>query len=529
MKRSILYCLVFCFSLSTAFGQNEADAFRFSQTGITGSARALGLGGAYSAVGGDLSSATTNPAGLAVYRTSSFSISPQFLISNTSSDFLGETGSRSTTKMNIPSWGFNFTGKNYYDNGRERREVEEGLKTYTFAIGVNQLENYTRRIDASGFNTESSISDLFNELANATGQTRDFINPNTLAGLAARTYVVDTLLGQPAAYYPAVNGGNIQQAVELDESGRRNEIFLSLAGNFEDVVYFGATFGIQSIRYEQTLYVQENDTENRHEFLQNDPNFQLESPMNEIRYENSFTTRGTGLNVAVGVIVRPVDQLRIGLSVKSPTYFNLRDEFTVSMAQNYAILLPNGQIGSEELSADIEPGEYRYSLVTPYQATLGLMYLFGKAGFISADVELADYTAASFSADDYDYRNENNNIEDLYQLAVNYRLGGELRFGIFRVRAGAAINGDPFTEALKEYLDYEDLTTIQSIATGGRRIFSGGFGVRQPNYFLDVTLLNQRNQDVFSPYTTASTEIYNPAVVTTTSRTSLVMTLGFTF
>lgn len=529
MRHSIVVLFLFVGMITMGISQNETDAFRYSQFGITGSARSLGMGGAYSAVGADLASASINPAGLAVYRTSSFSISPQFALNRTTSDFLDGTATASASVLNVPSWGFNFTGKNYINASDAKVEVQEGLKTYTFAVGVNQLENYSRSIDVTGFNTESSISDFFTEQANFTGETRDFINPNSFAGLAAQTYVVDTLLGQAAAYYPAVNGGDITQRVNLEETGRRNEIFISMAGNFEDVVYFGATLGVQTLRYTQSLFLQETDTENLHEFLQNNPDFPLESPMNEIRYDNEFSTRGTGINVSMGVIVRPSDALRVGLSVQSPTYFNLRDEFSSNLSQEYAILLPNGSLGSEELAASLDPGQYRYSLSTPYRATLGLMYLFGKAGFLSADVDFTDYTAASLSADDYNFRSENDNIQQFYQSAINYRLGGELRFGIFRVRAGAAVQGDPLTDELKEYLDYDDLVTIQSISSGGRTFFSGGFGVRQPKYFFDVTVINQRREDVYTPYFTESNSIYNPAVVSQSSTFRLVSTIGFTF
>lgn len=528
MKYFAALCMIILTG-SYLIAQNETDAFRYSQAGIAGSARAMGLGGAYSAVGADLASASVNPAGLAVYRKNTFSISPQFSLHRTTSDFLDGRATIGNTQLNIPSWGFTFTGKNYYETGNERREVQEGLKSYTFAIGVNQLENYNRTIDVRGFNTESSISDFFAEQANFTGETRDFISPNSFAGLAARTFVVDTLLGQAAAYYPAVNGGDITQRINLAETGRRNEFFISLAGNFEDVVYFGASMGIQTLRYTQSLFLQETDTEGLHEFLQNNPDFPLESPMNEIRYENEFSTRGTGINVSMGVIVRPVDPLRIGLSVQSPTYFSLTDQFNVDLAQEYAIVLPNGSLGTEELSASIDPGQYRYTLATPFRATFGAMYLLGKSGFLTADVEYTDFSAAILSAEDYDFRSENDNIQVYYRPAVTYRVGGEIRNGIFRLRAGAAIQGDPLSNELKEYLDYEDLVSVRSISNGGKTFITGGIGIRQPKFFLDVTLINERQKDIFTPYTTESIEIYNPTLVNSTSSFRIVTTLGFTF
>ena len=56
----------------TLRGQNELDAERMSMGGLAGTARVQGMGGAFSAAGGDFSSATLNPAGFALYKRSDF-------------------------------------------------------------------------------------------------------------------------------------------------------------------------------------------------------------------------------------------------------------------------------------------------------------------------------------------------------------------------------------------------------------------------------------------------------------------------
>ncbi len=48
--------------------QNDLDAFRYSQQGISGSARFNAMGGAFSAIGADVTLAAINPAGLAIYK-----------------------------------------------------------------------------------------------------------------------------------------------------------------------------------------------------------------------------------------------------------------------------------------------------------------------------------------------------------------------------------------------------------------------------------------------------------------------------
>ena len=56
----------------TAFSQSQLDAFKYSQTELNGTARYLGMGGAFGALGGDISAMNTNPAGLAIYKRSVF-------------------------------------------------------------------------------------------------------------------------------------------------------------------------------------------------------------------------------------------------------------------------------------------------------------------------------------------------------------------------------------------------------------------------------------------------------------------------
>jgi hypothetical protein len=54
--------------ISTA--QDQADALRYSQLELGGTARFMSMAGAYSAVGGDASTLAYNPAGLGVFNKS---------------------------------------------------------------------------------------------------------------------------------------------------------------------------------------------------------------------------------------------------------------------------------------------------------------------------------------------------------------------------------------------------------------------------------------------------------------------------
>lgn len=54
----------------SASAQGVLDAYKFSQSDLNGTARYLGMGGAFGALGGDISVLSNNPAGLGIYRSS---------------------------------------------------------------------------------------------------------------------------------------------------------------------------------------------------------------------------------------------------------------------------------------------------------------------------------------------------------------------------------------------------------------------------------------------------------------------------
>ncbi len=531
MKRVIPFLLLLGLSLQ-AWTQNEADALRYSQQGLVGTARSLGMGGAFSAVGADVTAGALNPAGLALFRSSKFVISPAFRINETAVDYLNGGGSDSKSNFGIQNWGYVVNKRIYYDNGRERKEVERGLKAWTFAFGQNQMENYHRHTIGSGFNPYSSISQSFAQ--NAQGLYPDQLGDYSNELMAFNLLVIDTILNRDGrSYYPAVTDGQIQQTVQRLEEGRRNEIFLAFAGNFEDKFYIGGSVGWQRLQYSQRFTIQEQDINSLYEFYDPDPDngFPLEIPSNEIRFSEWYGTTGNGINAKIGVIVRPTDQLRISLNVQSPTYFALTDTFNAQMVH-----VIDTETGTEEFASPVLPrGEFSYRLSTPYRLTAGLMYLFGKSGFVTADLEFVDYNAAILSTSAplgsdsyYGFEPENENIQTLYSPSVNLRLGGEYRIDIFRLRGGFAYYGNMLSEAGASFQDFNNLADLQTL-DASRKFFTLGFGVRQPNYFVDVAYVNQQYKDKYSPYTLEDPNFFSPTVINNSMAHNMMLTFGFNF
>ena len=95
---SILICIGITLFFSEANAQivpgaseYHEQALLFSQNNYTGTARIQGLGGAQVSLGGDLSSALSNPAGLGFYNRSEFNLTSSYNNFNTSTEYLGQT------------------------------------------------------------------------------------------------------------------------------------------------------------------------------------------------------------------------------------------------------------------------------------------------------------------------------------------------------------------------------------------------------------------------------------------------------
>jgi len=534
VKRFIFTFLVLMGLMDAIYSQSESDVLRFAQTSPVGTARSLALGGAFSAAGADLSSAYLNPAGLALYRSSEFVVSPAFKLVNSDASYLGNSRNTSAQTLTLSNWGLAFYNPLYYDTGSAYEPATKGLVSYTFAFGQNQIDNYRREISVSGYNELSSITDMFVEWADGIF-VEDLASSTSLAGMAFNTFLIDTLRGETNRYFPAVNNGRVQQSARIIDEGRNNEWFLSLAGNVDDFIYVGLTVGIQSIRYERQFLYREEDINNLHEFYQNlednPAGFPLETPFNSLEFADNFTTRGLGINGRLGIIVRPSDFIRLGISAQSPTYFSLTDEFSSRMKHNLTFVT-----GATELEETSEPGQFEYNMTTPFRITFGGMYLLGKKGFITADVEYTDYTSSKLSNKNTDinsigfddFEDANANIQELFKSALNIRLGAEARIDIFRIRAGGALYGRALTDEALEYLDYPD-ASLMSLNNPDRRVLSFGLGLRQPNYSLDVTFVNQQQNEKLNPYNTASPNVFVPTIVNNKTVNSVVMSVGFKF
>lgn len=531
--------------------QNAQDALRFARTmPSAGTARALGMAGAGSAMGADLSAATLNPAGLALFRKSTFTFSPALHFSSVNSGYADSSMVNNSSAMKLSNWGFAFV-----NNDCDCK----GLKSWTFAFGQNQLADFSRNVYSAGNNTNSSITDYFAH--EAKGQKPSSLNvadPSTIAQLAYYTYAIYPTAEDSTRYFGSAQAGfdntpntdypngrmrTIRQAMSQEERGRINEWFVSFAGNYQNFLYFGGTLGIDVLRYERNFTVLETDPTGNIRYFENRVNnpdkYPLETPFKSLEYKEYVKTTGTGVNAKFGLILAPTDFLRIGGSIQTPTAYTLTDNYSYSISQDLSKYAGGLDPVSGKPLFDKNPsasftGTYQYRYSSPYRMTAGAMLLLGKIGFVNVDVEMLDYASTKFSAQTFNDRYfdaTNTFMSTNFQQAYNYRIGGELRLDKVRLRAGYGLYGATLKA---NQLTYKLPDGSTKTLLGESQYISGGIGYRKDNFFMDWGLLVNIQQDGYAPYNNAynaQTDGYKfvPTVANTWTRVMSTFTIGFTF
>jgi hypothetical protein len=157
--------------------------------------------------------------------------------------------------------------------------------------------------------------------------------------------------------------------------------------------------------------------------------------------------------------------------------------------------------GIDSITSDYYTGNnppvYKFDMTTPWKFLVSGSYVFHgvedvtqQRGFVTADLEWVTYGSSRFNPaeendDESYYDNLNKTVKSYYKGALNIRVGGELKFNTFMLRAGYARYGDPYAEnALK----------------ASRSILSGGIGYRDKGIFLDLTYAHSIYKDIHFPY-----------------------------
>jgi hypothetical protein len=182
MKQISLTLLVVFTLFSGLSGQNVDDALRYSQVFYGGTARFMSMGGAFTALGGDISSLSQNPAGIGVFRSSEMSVTPQLNYINSTAGFHGNTS----------DYIYNFNlGQAGFVSNIVTNKGSTGLLKLNFGYSFNKTNNLHQETRIQGINNTSSMADYWA----GVGEGTKYYNLEGPEGIAYDTWIIDTITG----------------------------------------------------------------------------------------------------------------------------------------------------------------------------------------------------------------------------------------------------------------------------------------------------------------------------------------------
>lgn len=501
---------------SLTYAQGVQDLIELSQYDMTASARGMGLGNALGAIGGDFSSLSNNPGGLGVYRSSHFNLSSSFLMQQGVSEMLGET-----TRSRCLAPGFDGLA-GVFSIGFKDKESQKGLVYLNFGVAYNKLQTFRHRFRASGLSTdENTLLDALTSLANSHSllpgdllpaePDEPFYDPyenqDWYLTSAYGAYLVQDMLDSHGEFLdfkaPWEKNEYVQQQHAIDSHGSLDEMAFSVGANLSNRVYIGGTLGIQVLSRRWTKTITETSA-----------NEEKSRGLIEGTFIEKNVESGHGVNLKFGVIYRPIDQLRFGLALHSPTFFSVSNRFELSAYGDF--LSPDPAQGDPDTpKTEAHSGEVKdeYTFNGPFHLQASTACFVKKYGLISFDYDMT-YTPMMAFGDDVRYELENKAIQEEIVPMHEFRIGTEWYVGPVGFRMGGGYRTSPYKH--KGFNLHAE-----------RFYFAGGLGFYGSWFYCDLAYrhLFQRGKGLVYAYK----EEYKREFSQRKSQGLLLATIGFKF
>ncbi len=482
--------LLWAFLPDAAEAQNRFDALRFSTQIPSGDAATMAAGGSSAATFTNYGSVLINPAALGLAPESAFMIGLGLRDVSEDAVYRGNSLDYDDAQTSFTNAGFIY----------KLPTVQGSL---VIGGGYNQTANFNRAYRINAFNDRSSITDFFFD--------NDFYFDTAFNAFA----IEEDDFGLFPIFRPFFDEpfGGVSQTSNVTESGHLGEFTASIATEFIENLFVGATLGIPIGSYSFRRDFLERDTEGNYGPLDTEIGgepFTIPAPANVV-WRDRIDADISGLSARIGVIYRLLPNMSVGASYAMPTIYNIDESYTTFIETNYE----DGTSESDRLR-----GETSYKLRTPSRLTFGLA-THDLPVNISAAVERVTNSRIQFR--DYgDLGAEvelNDEIRDDFKDVLNYRFGATL----------------DISEVVRPSVGYAYMPGVSRTSDEAMQFVSGGvtIGVNQ-NLSLEMGLqyaFFDDNQVVydFYDYQADDGSFLNETVSTSVNRYHVVIGANFRF
>jgi hypothetical protein len=461
--KKILFLLLTGFTFSAVQSQEIKDAMRYAQDNLNGTARFRAMGGAFGALGGDLSSLNINPAGSAVFANNQVGVTLSNYNTKNNSNYFGTTTEEKDNSFDLNQAGGVFVFKNGNSNS--------DWKKFSLAVNYDNINNYNNSLFSAGTNPNNSVDNYFLSYADGVPlnilRDSDYNNLDSgaqQAFLGYQGYIInpeDPNNNNNTLYTSNVPaGGNYYQENSVITNGYNGKLSFNAATSYRDKLYIGVNLNSHFTDYRQSSsFYEENSAPLSNNYT-----------VTRLRFDNELYTYGTGFSFQLGAIAKVTDEIRLGLAYESSTWYHLSDEFSQKLV---AVSSANNQPDTNDAVDPQVTNLYEpYKLQTPSKLTGSFAYVFGKSGLISIDYAMKDYSNTKFKPENDSYFNTvNNYMGSVLDKTNEVRVGAEYKINALSLRAGYRYEQSP----------YKNKTTVGDL-TG----YSAGLGYNFGSTKLDL-------------------------------------------
>ena len=401
--------------------RNSVDVY--SANPLSGSAKFNAMAGSMGALGGDLSAINTNPASVGVFITGNISGTLAVNNSKTTSSFSNAANSYKLNNADLGQLG----GVVVFETS--------GNTPWKF---VNFGVNYTNQNLEEYIETPANSSYKFQDsnLVDANG------NP-----------VTGTFTSLGHAY---------------DRTGNLTNMNIAFGGNYDNKFYVGGSLNFKGATIEQYDSSRLSlDVDNNNSYVLN-------------KQGTPYTEDANGFSVSAGIIGKINNNIRLGASIESPTWW--------TQYRTYS------EVNEDNLGYYFDYYDEDRKFTSPMKATLSGAFVMNKNFAFNVDYSLGltkpkykdpgplpnGEESAEHQLNDF----FNSNYKNLSEL----RVGGEYRYNNFRLRGGYGISNSPF-----------DNIYGKNNFIGKRETLGVGFGFDFKSFYIDAA---------YNKITTNSTNVY---------------------
>lgn len=482
---------------SYSYAQGEVEANQFSRNDLYGTARALSMGGAFGALGGDLTGVSINPAGIAVYRSSEIA---------TTAVFQNESFKAGDIKNNKNK--FNFRNLGFVGYFPTSNPI---IPVVNFGFSYNKIKSFDREIGAYGSNRATSMMDYMAHVSTVDNGGKG-VNPDILefddndknydpflsgapwlSVLGYNSYLINPGKDEQGNFYSPLHNETVNNSLYMSERGSIDTYDFTVGTSINNTINVGVSLSLTDIYY--NLYSQNSED------FSNGVNAGFD-------LTNWLVSEGNGVGVKLGLIYRPVNALRFGLSYQSPTWYSMTDRYTAEIGEN---------VEEYVTVTDYKPGttysgEKRndYNFKTPDKWTLSAAAVLSNSMILSLDYELTNYSTMKYSepsgsryGPDFYNDNANSFIKTDFKTSSTVRAGLEYRFTPqFSGRLGYAWMQNPYDTTFKENANAMTVgATTAYRMEGDANYFTGGVGYRfNRNFYADLAVVYKTQDDDLYSY-----------------------------